>query len=113
MFEDDVVTVWPYPAGLTYMFVINTIEMSWFVEGAYSLLVVVPSPSCPLLLLPQHRNAEFVSIFTQVCRSPHAIFSTSDSTALAEVRTAVGVSLFVVVPSPSWPYLHVKTRQKL
>src|SRR5262245_27615918 len=61
-------------------------------------LVVEPSPSCPLLLSPQHCTAP-ERWTAQVCWTPAAIAITS------ERRSEVGgESRSVVVPSPSCPF---------
>ena len=62
-----------------------------------SLFVVVPSPSLPLLLLPQAHKVPSVLIAI-VWECPAETTAT-----LSNIIT--GLSLFVVVPSPSWPLL--------
>ena len=63
------------------------------------LCVVVPSPSCPELLRPQHLTPPPDSR-AQECEPPTAIAITP------EVRpfTSTGVELFIVVPLPSLPF---------
>src|SRR6188768_1051946 len=61
--------------------------------------MVVPSPSCPTELLPQH--ATVPSAFTaHECELPSASPRTPD-----RPDTAVGIKRSSVVPSPSWPYV--------
>ena len=66
-----------------------------------SLSVVVPSPNCPLELYPQQATEPSSSI-AHVWSSPAAI-QTAVRPAPSEA-VCVGVSLSVVVPSPSCPY---------
>jgi hypothetical protein len=61
------------------------------------LWVVVPFPSCPLLLRPQQASAP-VALRAQACESPTWI-----STALVRLLTVTGTRLGVVVPFPSCP----------
>ena len=63
------------------------------------LSVVVPSPSWPYSLKPQHWTPPSV-VSAQVWYAPAAIASTS----LEAPVTATGTLLSVVVPSPSWPF---------
>src|SRR5205085_2271358 len=58
--------------------------------------VVVPSPSCPYVLSPQHL-APPPGVTAQVWPSPGAI------TLAVRPGTSTGVRRWVVVPSPSWP----------
>src|SRR5512133_51658 len=60
--------------------------------------VVVPSPSCPKPLAPQHLIPPLI-ISAQVWVSPAAIALTP----LVNPLTSAGVAWFVFVPSPSWP----------
>ena len=60
--------------------------------------VVVPSPSCPEPLSPQHRTAPPL-VTAHVCQ-PWALTATAP---LARPLTGTGVRRFVVVPSPSCP----------
>src|SRR5689334_14133513 len=62
--------------------------------------MVVPSPSCPYSLYPQHLTPPLV-VRAQVCSPPLAIATTP----LVKPLTLTGVVWSVVVPSPSWPYL--------
>ena len=63
------------------------------------LSVVVPSPSWPLALEPQHFIVPSVSRAHE-WRSPRAMLL-----AVVMPDTPTGVVLSVVVPSPSWPWL--------
>src|SRR5262245_96509 len=64
------------------------------------LATVVPSPSWPHWLLPQHQRVP--SIFrAQLRRVPSEISATALPSALAPACT--GVVFEVKVPSPSWP----------
>ena len=61
-------------------------------------MVVVLSPSWPLLLKPQHlRSALFVT-YAHVWYHPSASSPTAPPTLIV-----VGVLRVIVVPSPSWP----------
>src|SRR3990172_345410 len=60
--------------------------------------VVVPSPSWPLALEPQHLRPA-AAVRAQVCEPPVA----TATTPLARPATSTGVVRFVIVPSPSWP----------
>ena len=62
------------------------------------LSVVLPSPSWPPQLPPQHL-APPEDVKAQVWLSPAVIDATPD----VRPETSTGVLLFVVVPSPSWP----------
>ena len=62
--------------------------------------VVVPSPSWPAKLLPQHRTAP-PDVRAHAWACPVA----TASTPLDSPLTGTGVSRVVVVPSPSWPEL--------
>ncbi|KRC30598.1 hypothetical protein ASE28_14285 [Acidovorax sp. Root219] len=64
------------------------------------LSVVLPSPSWPKLLSPQHCTAPAV-VSAQLWFSPAAMAATP----LARPVTGWGVLLSVVLPSPSWPSL--------
>jgi hypothetical protein len=69
------------------------------------LSVVEPSPSRPLLLLPQ-QYALFVtsSVIAQVCNSPALIaVILFPLGTIPAVETATGMFLLVVELSPSWP----------
>jgi hypothetical protein len=70
-------------------------------------LIVVPSPSWPVLLLPQQATVPArdtahvwgaVSMAKDVLRIPVSIIETS-----ARPDTGTGVGRSTVVPSPSWP----------
>ena len=61
--------------------------------------VVVPSPSWPLLLLPQAQTAPSPRR-ARACAEPPAMLVT-----LLRPPTCAGVERSVVVPSPSWPLL--------
>ncbi len=67
---------------------------SAFAPGA-NRRVVVPSPSCPESLEPQHTTAP-VSFKAHECVAPTATSTTPDSPL-----TAVGVDVELVVPFPS------------
>jgi hypothetical protein len=59
--------------------------------------VVVPSPSWPLRLLPQHHSVP--SVWTPQVKLVPAVMLAQ--VVASPIRT--GVLRFVVVPSPSWP----------
>lgn len=59
--------------------------------------VVVPSPSCPLLLLPQHHSVPSVRTAQVVLM----LASMRAQVVASPIRT--GVVRSVLVPSPSWP----------
>ena len=87
-------TVWFLPAEIVAQSVAPVV--SWV--GLYLLVVVVPRPSWPCALWPQvHRVPSDLS--ATVWSLPAAIAVQS----VAPVDSWVGVILFVVVPSPSWP----------
>jgi hypothetical protein len=103
--------VWFAPQHLTAPRVVSAqlkvlpvaIAATSFVRPATStgtlLLVVVPSPSCPKSLGPQHLTPPlFVSAHVPQLAEMAA-------TPLARPETSTGILvLSVVVPSPSWPY---------
>src|SRR5439155_12116393 len=60
--------------------------------------VVVPSPSWPSALRPQHLTPPAL-VSAQVWKSPAEIAATP----LGSPETATGVWRSVIVPSPSWP----------
>jgi hypothetical protein len=62
--------------------------------------VVVPSPTCPALFLPQHRP-DPPSVTTHVVESP----AVTCSTPVASPLTATGSVQSLVVPSPTCPYV--------
>ena len=64
-----------------------------------ALSVVVPLPSWPKTLSPQHLTVPPVLVSAQVWKPPAAI----GGDAAQSPDTATGVELSVVVPLPSWP----------
>lgn len=69
-------------------------------SAGLDLFVVVPSPSWPVLLLPQHLTAP-VFVTAHVRAYPNATLTTP----VDNPTTSTGVSRLVVVPSPSCPRL--------
>lgn len=65
------------------------------------LSVLVPSPSCPEAFAPQHWTCRLGTIAQVVGSLPAAMANVPDDRPV----TAVGVSRWVVVPSPTSPAL--------
>jgi hypothetical protein len=61
-------------------------------------LVVVPVPSWPFPLSPQHLRSALLVTYAHVWENPAASSPTTPPTSIV-----VGVLRVVVVPSPSWP----------
>ena len=61
-------------------------------------MVVVPSPSWPLLFRPQHLRSALSITYAHVCLSPSASSPTAPPTLIV-----IGVVRSAVWPKPSWP----------
>jgi hypothetical protein len=68
-------------------------QFEWWV---WIWLVFVPSPSCPVVLSPQHHRLPSL-LMAQVCADP------APTTIQSVPGTGVGTLRCAVVPSPSWP----------
>src|SRR5690554_5773345 len=77
------------------------------------LLVVVPSPNRPFPLYPQVKSRP-LEVSAVLCPLPNETeIILSPVARLILLVISVGVYLYVVVPSPNWPWLldpHVKIR---
>ena len=61
-------------------------------------VIVVPSPSWPLSLEPQHLRSALAVTYAHVWKFPSSSSPTAPPTLIV-----VGVARLVVVPSPRWP----------
>jgi len=85
--------VWEYPAASS-----PTAPPTSIVVGV-ARLVVVPVPSWPFPLAPQHLRSALAVTYAHVWEYPAASSPTTPPTLIA-----VGVLRVVVVLSPSWPF---------
>ena len=85
--------VWPLPAATA-----STPLASPLTGTGVSRCVVVPSPTWPYPLYPQHCTPPPL-VSAQVWLLP----AITDTTPLSSPLTGTGITCVVVVPSPSWP----------
>src|SRR5512143_3498147 len=87
--------VWPAPATIAITPLAKPLT-----ETGVRRLVCVPSPSCPLVFVPQHLTAPPL-VSAQLWTLPTA----TEVTPLVRPLTCVGVRAGFVEPSPIWPPL--------
>jgi hypothetical protein len=102
--KPDVNELLASPATATSTMLVRSTPKEAFTFTAVLEAVVVPSPSWPAALAPQHQS-DWSSVTAQVWVFEVATATAPVSGVRSDLRTATGVVLWVIELSPSCPWM--------